>query len=237
MPWRCHVPDLIQDDERLRDADVLIEEFIERVTQDLERLREEGAEFDPDFAERFRETARRLSKRLNEELPPELDPDAVAEIRGIIVEGLHGLDDLDPERPWDTVEYFVLKAEAMRHIVRDALDGHVGSNSQDAQALVRTLREWLPRVPQVQLAKLANISPRQFHRWRKEGGEPSRRLVVVVRLVALLHRAWTPEGVVAWFYRPRRELDGKRPFDVLDDPDYEGRLLTSVRQGRAQHGS
>jgi uncharacterized protein (DUF2384 family) len=214
----------------------LIDEFINRVTDDLERVKQEP--FDPDYGERFRETARRLSKQLNEQLmPPDLDSAAVAEIRGIIVDALHDLDEIDAERPWDTVEVFVLKAEAMRHIVRDALDAHVGSDGRDAAALANSLVDWLPRVPQNRLAELVGISPRQFLRWRKQGGEPTGRLVLVTRLVALLHAAWTPEGVVAWFERARRDLDGKRPIDVIDDHDYEQRLMTAVRQGRAQHGS
>lgn len=230
------MPYIIDSEERLRDADVLIDEFINRVTDDLERVKE--APIDPAFAERFRETARQLSKRLNEELlPPDLDAEALAEIRGIIVDALHDLDDIDEQHPWDAVEVFLLKAEAMRHVLRDALDGHVGSDGRDAAALVQSLHEWLPRVPQTRLAELVGISPRQFLRWKKEGGDPTRRLLVVTRLVALLHRAWTPEGVVAWFERPRRDLDDKRPIDVLDDHDYEQRLTTAVRQGRAQHGS
>lgn len=231
------MPDLVTDsEERLRDADVLIDEFINRVTDDLERVKNEP--FDPDYAERFRETARRLSKQLNDQLmPPDLDSAAVAEIRGIIVDALHDLDDIDTESPWDTVEVFVLKAEAMRHIVRNALDAHVGSDGRDAAALAHSLVDWLPRVPQTRLAGLVGISPRQFLRWRKQGGEPTRRLMLVTRLVALLRAAWTPEGVVAWFERPRRDLDGNRPIDVLDDHDYEQRLMTAVRQGRSQHGS
>lgn len=231
------MPDLVIDsEERLRDADVLIDEFINRVTDDLERVKDEP--FDPDYAARFRKTARRLSKQLNEQLmPPDLDSAAVAEIRGIIVDALHDLDEIDAERPWDTVEVFVLKAEAMRHIVRDALDAHVGSDGRDAAALANSLVDWLPRVPQNRLAELVGISPRQFLRWRKQGGEPTGRLVLVTRLVALLRAAWTPEGVAAWFERPRRDLDGKRPIDVIDDHDYEQRLMTAVRQGRAQHGS
>jgi uncharacterized protein (DUF2384 family) len=103
--------------------------------------------------------------------------------------------------------------------------------------LVRSLLDWLPRVSQTRLAKLVGISPRQFMRWKKEGGESTTRLLLVTRMVALLHRAWTPEGVVAWFERPRADLDGKRPIDVLEDPQYEQRLMTAVRQGRAQRGS
>lgn len=223
--------------ERLRDVDVLLDEWIERTITDLERARGEPREFDPAFAGRFRETTRRLSKRLNEELPPDLDSQAVAEIRGIIVDTLHSLDEIDEERPWDGVEVVVLKAEAIRHIVRDALDVHVGSDGNDARALAKTLEEWLPRVTQLEQARLLDISPRQLQRWKREGGPASRRLRLVTRLVALLRRAWTPEGVVAWFDRPRRELEGKAPIEVLDDPRFEQALMTAVRQGRAQHGS
>lgn len=229
------MPEAISPEERLRDADVLIDEFIQRVKADLEGL--EGEEFDAAYGERFRETARRLSKRVSEDLSPDLDSDAVAEARGIIIEALHDLDEVDDERPWDSVEVFVLKAEAIRHIVRDALDAHVGSDGRDAKVLIECLRDWLPRVSQAELAKLVGISPRQLLRWRTDGGEPSRRLLLVVKLVALLHRAWTPEGVVAWFYRRRADLDDRRPVDALDDIAYEQALLTAVRQGRAQHGS
>lgn len=229
------MPEIIDSEERLRDTDVLIDEFIHRVTDDLERVKDQ--EFDPEYVERFRETAHRLSRQVNSSLPPDLDSDALAEIRGIILNALHDVEEIDEERPWDTVEVVVLKAEAIRHIVRDALDAHVGSDGRDAAVLVRSLLDWLPRVSQTRLAKLVGISPRQFMRWKKEGGESTARLLLVTRMVALLHRAWTPEGVVAWFERPRADLDGKRPIDVLEDPQYEQRLMTAVRQGRAQHGS
>jgi hypothetical protein len=222
-------------EERLRDADILIDEFITRVTADIEQVK--GKAFDPGYVERFRETAQRLSTRLNEELPPDLDVEAVAEIRGILIEALQDLSTIDEERPWDVVEVFILRAEAIRHIVRDALDAHVGSDGQNAADLIRALQEWLPRVPQTQLAELVDISPRQLQRWKKSGGEPPRRLQLVTRLVALLHRAWTPEGVLAWFDRPRSDLDGQAPRAVLDDHAYEQRLIRAVRQGRAQHGS
>lgn len=221
--------------QKLRDTDVLIEEFVAKVTADIERVRDQP--FDPAYGERFRQTALRLSKQLNEQLAQELDATALAEVRGIMVDAIHDLEEIDAEKPWDAVEVFVLKSEAIRHIVRDALDGHAGSDGRDAQALAETLASWLPRILQRELADLVGISPRQFLRWKKEGGDPSRRLLLVVRLVALLHRAWTPEGVVAWFGRERRDLGDKRPIDVLDDHDYEQRLLAVARQGRAQHGS
>ena len=66
---------------------------------------------------------------------------------------------------------------------------------------------------------------------------PSRRLVMVARLVALLRRGWTPEGVVAWLYRPRRELGERSVLDAIDDAALEQDILGLARHGRAQHGS
>ncbi len=56
--------------------------------------------------------------------------------------------------------------------------------------------------------------------------EPSSQFVLVVRLIALLRRAWTEEGVIAWFDRPRTALDGRGPIDLLDESDSEGVLLS-----------
>ena len=40
----------------------------------------------------------------------------------------------------------------------------------------------------------------------------------VARLVAILRHAWTDEGVVAWFYRPRKDLDARKPIELIDEP-------------------
>jgi uncharacterized protein (DUF2384 family) len=189
------------------------------------------------FAGRFAETQQRLLA-LNDRLHPEdFPPEVLAEIRNVILKWIAAADAFDDARPLDTVDMFLLHAEALRHLVRDALDAHVTGAGDDAGALARQLGEWLPGVTQAELARLAGISDRQFQRWKKNGGKAPRRLTLVARLVAILRRGWTGEGVVAWFRRPRADLDGKRPVDVLDDPAYELRLVAAVRQGRAGHGS
>ena len=222
---------------RLQDFDLLIDEWIRRLVEDLRTAREHTSGLDETFVTRFRETALRFSKRLNDELPPFLEADALAEIRGIIVEALTELDEINEDRPWDTVEVFVLRAEAIRHLIRDALDEQLQCEDRDSQGLVLQLGESLPRVGQREIARLLDISVRQLQRWKTGGGDPSRRLLLVTRLAALLRHAWTPEGIVAWFDRPRRDLAGQSPIDVLDDPTYEPLLVTAARQGRAQHGS
>lgn len=200
--------------------------------------REDGSPIDSEYVQRFRETAQRLSSRVHKEVPPDLDPQALAEIRGHIIDGLEALNQLDEARPLDSVDAFLVHWEAVRHIVRDALDGQPSGSESDATQLLSSLMEHLPGVSRKELGDLIGIGERQVQRLAKgEGKSPSRRLQLVAKLVALLWRAWTPGGVVAWFYRSRVDLDGKAPIDVLDEPAFEHDLLIAARRGRAQHGS
>jgi len=220
--------------ERLQALDIELERWKDYILS-IGDIRD--SEVDQAYGKRFGETEKRLLA-LNEKLHPEdFDPEALAEFRDIMLKWIAAAHDFDEDQPLDTVDTYLVHAEAMRHLVRDALDVHVEGASRDAQAIVDQLRTWLPNTTQAEIARLVGISDRQFHRWKKTGGKPPRRLTLVARLVALLRRSWTEEGVVAWFHRPRRELDGKKPFEVLDDPGYERLLLTAVRQGRAGHGS
>jgi len=237
------MPDLLSRPER---------EKLERLEGEIEQwqteLREELATsagdedsedaIDSAYIERFRETAQRLSSQLHKDLPPDIDPQALAEIRGHLLDGLEALHQLDEDQPLDSVDQFLVQAEAVRHIVRDALDGQPAGDESDAGKLLAGIVERLPGVGRKELGDLLGIGDRQVQRLMKdEGRTPSRRLQLVARLIALLWRAWTPQGVVAWFYRKRPELKGKAPIDVLDDPEFERDLTLAARQGRAQHGS
>jgi hypothetical protein len=225
-----------------------LEAFDTRVREALDRLRAEleaaaaasetsGVDVDPEFVERFANTARSLSVQISNDLPPQLEPAAMAEIRRIIINILNDLEQLDAARPLDTIDKFFVGAEALRHIVRDALDEQLGCKGDDAPALVAYLQDALPRISRVDQARLVGISTRHLQRLAKDGGIPPRRLVLVCRLVRILGYAWTPEGVVAWFYRDRRDLDGHAPVDVLNEVGFEHMLLRLARQGRAEHGS
>lgn len=202
-------------------------------------LREEASRLDASQVENFAEMMRRRVTRLSRDLGPlAFDPEALAEIRGVIIDGIEQLDaDGGRTERIDVLDDLLIRGEKIRHVLRDALDADRGGDPRDAQALSGSLGEWLPRVPQREIAELAGISLRQLQRWLKDGGEAPRRLQLVARLVVLLRKAWTPEGVVAWFHRPRRDLDGRRPIDLLDDPGAEHALARAVRQGRAQHGA
>jgi hypothetical protein len=222
-----------------------LEDHIEQWQTELHKELADSAEtegfdnpIDSTYIERFTETAQRLSSQVHREVPPDLDPEALAEIRGHILDGLEALRQWDTERPLDSIDGFLVHAEAIRHIVRDALDGQPSGDESDARKLLMGLMERLPGVTRKELGDLLGIGERQVQRLAKEEGRaPSRRLQLVARLVALLWRSWTPGGVVAWFYRKRGDLDGKAPIEVLDDAAHERDLMLAARRGRAQHGS
>ena len=234
------MPELVVDTEqrelaglerRIRDAFALLREQLEKATQG-------GSEaIDRAYVERWVETARRLSVQVSNDLPPELDPEAVAEIRRIIINALGDLEEIDPERPLDAMDRFFLGWEAVRHIIRDALDEHIGPEGEDARALATYLRDALPRIPQADIAQIAGMSTRHLQRLAKEGGRAPRQLVLAARLVKLLRYVWTPDGAIAWFHRDRRELGGRAPLDLMENPAFEPALLSLARQGRAQHAA
>ena len=235
------MPELMHDPEQqeLADLERLIGDALAKLRRELEAAAEgtDAAAVDPEYVDRWLQTARRLSVQVSNDLPPQLDPEAMAEIRKIIVNLLDDLGQLDERRPLDTIDHFVVSAEAIRHILRDALDEHLGVHDHDARALVSYLKEALPRVTQADRARIAGVSTRHLQRLAKEGGTAPRQLVLAARLVKLLRYVWNPEGVIAWFHRERPELDGHAPIDVAGDSGFESILLRLARQGRAQHGA
>jgi hypothetical protein len=235
------MPRLVLDPEQQELADLE-----RRISEDLAGLRDDmelvaGDQqlpaVDPEYVQRWVETARRLSVQVSNDLPPQLEPETVAEIRKIIINLLDGLERVDSARPLDAIDQFFVQLEAVRHILRDALDEHAGCRDDDARPLVSYLQQVLPRVTQADQARLAGISTRHLQRLGKDGGTPPYQLVVAVRLVKLLRYVWNPEGVVAWFYRERKALDGHAPIDLAGEPGFERALVRLARQGRAGHGA
>lgn len=235
------MPELVLDPEEreLADLERLISDALEKFRGELEAAAGDArvAAIDPACVGRWVETARRMSVGISNDLPPQLEPEAMAEIRKIIINLLDVLEHVDETRPLDTIDRFFLGSEAVRHIIRDALDEHVAPRADDARPLVAYLKEALPRVTQADQARLAGMSTRHLQRLAKEGGVPPRQLVLAVRLVKLLRYVWNAEGAVAWFHRERTELDGQAPIDLAGDPGFERLLLRLARQGRAQHAA
>lgn len=218
-----------------------LEQFNEVVDRWQERVNRALAEVpvaDGDVWDRWAQTVGQLSEAIDHAVPPSLDPEDVAEIRGDLLAITRSVLAHDPKRPLDSYEQALLRLEAIRHVIRDALDQHL-PGEHDARTLVAGLEEALPRVGRRELARLLGTSERSLQRVLASRApvEPARRLLLVARLVELLRRGWTPEGVVAWLERPRPALDGASALDAIDDPAREQDVLALARAGRGQHGS
>jgi AraC-like DNA-binding protein len=227
-------------EQRLKDELAKLREDLDQAVEELGDAAASSGDppaIDPAYVNRWIETAKRPSVQISNDLPPQLDPEAVAEIRKIIINLLDGLEHVDPARPLDAIDQFAVQLEAVRHIIRDALDEHVGCRDDDARPLIAYLKDALPRVTQADQARIAGMSTRHFQRLGTQGGMPPRQLVLAGRLVKLLRYTWNPEGAVAWFYRERKELDGHAPIDLANNPGFEQTLLRLAREGRALHAA
>lgn len=205
----------------------------------LQRALEAAAQsdaLDPESVDRLKATAEQAVARVNDNLPPHIDADARDEIRRRLI-GLLTLR-LDQGEPLDLADRALLDAEAVRHVMRDLLQEQPPVKLRESAAVIKLLEEWLPGLAVRQLAELLGVSTRQLQRRRQDRGSTStHRMQVVVRLVAILRHAWTDEGVYAWFHRPRLELGGATPIELLEDAAYERELLLTARAGRVQGGS
>jgi hypothetical protein len=230
------VPAILTPEERLGHADDelldLKNGFVEAVAQ-----LQEHPEIDGSFEERLEGIGARLSA-LREGLRPEddLDKAQVIEFHEALwtINGL--LSEREPSHDLDVIDQLLVAIERVRHVVRDALDEHVVGLPEDAGLVVEELRRWLPNTSNETIAGLVGVNRKTLGRWAKASRPASRRLQLVAHLVAILRHNWTEEGVIAWFGRPRRGLDGRRPAALLEDAGAEATLLSEARAGRSQDG-
>lgn len=192
-------------------------------------------EIDGSAHKRLAEVSRRLT-----DLKPQLEAtDLSYEQRATLYSALVDVSAAMNEDPGDfnRFEAALVGIERVRHVIRDALDEFVGGASADRRRLLQELDRSLPDVRQADIAELLAVDPRTIRRWASEAGEPEHRLQLVARLVAVLRNAWTPKGILAWFHRARRDLDGEAPINLLDDPGSERSLLSAARSSRNQYGT
>lgn len=223
--------------QELKELDETIRSGMDLLRKQADLLREQPDAVDAEQMNTLVGNAETAALTLNDRLPPYLDDGALAEIRGILIGALRKVREEDNRQPLDVLDDFLVRAESIRHILRDSLDDELPVDENDANAVLTQIVTWLPGVRKKEIPELIGVDPRTMQRWAKEGVRTPRRLFLVAKLANLLKDAWTPEGVVAWFRRPRHDLDGKTPLEVLDDPNYERSLIDAVREGRAQHGS
>lgn len=192
-------------------------------------------EIDGSAQKRFADVGKRLA-----DLKPALEAaDLSVEQRATLYAALVDVNTAMNATPGDLnrFEAALIGIERVRHVIRDALDEFVGGVDADRRRLLQELERSLSGVRQTDIAELLAVDPRTIRRWAAESGEPDHRLQLVARLAAVLKHAWTPKGMLAWFHRPRRDLDGKRPIDLLDDPGSERILLSAARSSRNQYGT
>ena len=220
-------------EEQGRQALQSVDATLAQIQRSLEDAARAGA-LDSDMLDRFARTAREVAGRVNDNLPPEIDAQAADEIRrrllGVVTRDFSEMASLD------VADHVLLEMEAVRHIIRDLLQEQPAVEYRDASNVVAQLEEWLPGLTVGQLADLLGYSTRQLQRLRHESRPATHRAQLVVRLVAILRHAWTDQGVLSWFDRPRQDLGDERPVDLLDDPARERDLVLAARAGRVQGG-
>jgi uncharacterized protein (DUF2384 family) len=211
-----------------------VDESLMQFQRTMEEAAKSGA-LGPEQLQRFVATIRDAAARVNAEVLPQIDADSANEISQRLISVLT----LDPSKydVLDAADEYLIELEAIRHVLRDLLqEQHPQALRREARETIALLEEWLPNVAVSEVAELLGLSVRQLQRRRHDRGPATSREQLVARLAAILRHAWTDAGVVAWFHRPRHDLDGHSPIELLADPDRERDLLVAARSGRVQGG-
>jgi hypothetical protein len=222
------------------------EERLERVDHEIDGVKaafvdaieelQRASEVDGSFGERWQQIRSRLDTIQGDVYAPDYDKDQLVEIYQSLL-AIKDLLNAGSPCDLDTCDELLVNIERIRHVVRDALDEHVAGVQSDVGLVMADLARWLPRTPDRVIAELVGVDRRTLSRWKKQSQLPKRRLRVVAALVAVLRHNWTEDGIVAWFYRQRRDLNGRPPISLLDDPNEEPALIGAARSGRSQYAT
>lgn len=228
---------LLTPEEKLRRVDRTVEEVKQSFVEAVAELAKSSDVASP-LEERFIEIADRLRALPGELEPSVFDRDQLHELHT----ALHETRDLmqalaETADRLDVLDQLLIRIEVIRHIIRDAIDEHVTGVGSDSAKVLAQIGEWLPTIPQREIARLVDVDRRTLARWTESPAAPQRRLQLVAQLVTVLRHSWTEEGVVAWFDRPNRDLGNRKPIAVLDDAARERDLLMAARATRSQYGT
>ena len=223
------------------------EERLGRVDQELDELKtafveavqalQRASEVDGSFHERWQDLRSRVSAIQHDLYAPDYDKEQIVEFYESLLEIKDLLDTSGKPCDLNTCNQLLVCIERIRHVVRDALDEHVSGVRSDVGLVMADLGRWLPDIPDRVIAELAGVDRRTLSRWKRKSGPPNRRLRLLASLVAILRHNWTEDGIIAWFSRPRRDLGGRKPISLLDDPNWEYKLIAAARSSRSQYAS
>lgn len=225
--------------QRLEQADREGEELKLAYLDAVGRLMD-APEVDPSFDERWRLLSDRLRALRTGLRREDFDKDQLADLSDTFFE-IRDLTDGAPlsEGPDHMVlDRLLVLIERIRQVLRDALDEHVRGVEGDTGVVVGELSRWLHGVPKTSIAELVGVDRRTLSRWVDSAEIPNVRLQTVARVVAILKHNWTPPGILAWFKRPRRDLDGRSPLSLLNERHFDDEsLVMAARAGRSQYSS
>lgn len=214
-----------------RDVDELKRSYVQAITQ-LPELH------DSSFEDRWVRIATRLRQLRHDLRPEDFDKEQVLLLSTSMLDIGDLRDELDGLNRLDAQNELLINLERMRHVVRDALDKHVDGIGDSTTLVTRELLEWLPGASRSEISELLGIDRRTLLRWLDSDATPSWRLQLVTRLVAILRHNWVGRGRIAWFHRPRRDLGGRTPLEMLRaNPINEDALIAAARAGRSQYAS
>lgn len=222
--------------QRLEQLDREVEEVKELFMDALEQLHRTPAA-DLSHEQRWQLVATRIKGLRSAIQADDYDRDQLAIIANSLLDMRDLLDREEGPANLDVADGLLIALERIRQVVRDALDEHVDGVIDNASLVMADLDRWLPGIADRRIADLIGVDRRTLSRWRKQPGSPRSSLRTFARLVAVLRHSWDAEGVIGWFYRPRRDLSGHKPATLLKDPGAEPSLIDSARAGRSQYAS
>lgn len=213
----------------MRDPGVLEREIEERLLI-LAREREV-----PDDLRLFVEGLADELALLPESASLRVDPYLLLAAQRAMIRALRALDSDD--EAWARRETRV-RLEQIRQVYRDLAEGGPTYEDRSAKEIAAWLADVLD-VSQARLAELFGVSARTFQRWVSETdpvgpeGNDASTVRIVARIVNHLRHVLTGPGVVRWFELPRAELDGRRPLELLGEPESATLLATVAASARS----
>lgn len=166
------------------------------------------------------------------------DPYLVVELQQAALGAVRALEDPAPATQRRLLR---VRLEQMRHVFRDLAEQAPISGERSAKAVVQWLAG-VARVPQRDLADVLGVSERTLQRWLSSTapnapeGDDERRVRTVAQIINHLRHSLTGVGALQWFSRPRAELAGRTPVDLLAEPE-SAPILTALAAGVRSHAA